>query len=90
MADFVRDARDYYESIGEKFDASQFEGYIEFTDGTRCRMYMFGESEEGTYKVSGSTLEITTPDGDTLEMTLSGNRITVVFDNGDAYVFEKK
>jgi len=62
--------------------------YLEFS-GSKVTLYAFGETIEGTYKVNGKNIEITTDD-DTVKGTLDGNRITIEFSEGEVMVVEKK
>jgi len=92
MSDYIEMMREMLEAFAEEgdepFNASDYQGYIEFIDGTKCKMVMFGDSQEGTYKLDGKTIEITA-DGETQKMTLDGKKITFDLD-GESMIFEKK
>ena len=68
------------------FEADAF--YLEFVDGTKFTMVIFGESEDGTYKLEGNNLALTV-DGEEVTATVEGNKITLDAD-GTIMVFEKK
>ena len=69
------------EEMGEDLeDLSNW--YIEFSDGDKLKVNMAGESEEGTFKVSGDTVTLTI-DGDDQTGTIDGDKITLGFDDED-------
>jgi hypothetical protein len=77
---------------------SNLETYLKFPDGTRMQTTNYengqqsGSPEQGTYTVSGSKIVITYHDGTTCSGTISGNTITIVFDEDPSsqFVFKKK
>ena len=62
--------------------------FIEFIDGAKYNMAVFGESQEGTYKLEGKTLALTAL-GETAQATVDGSKITIDME-GTVMVFEKK
>ena len=78
-------AADLDELLGTDSNGS----YIEFLDGGKCKMSLFGEIDEATFKLSGNTVTITDSDGVAVPGTVDGNRITLDTEDGAA-VFEKQ
>lgn len=87
MADYIQELKDMYAELEQEFNEGDLECYIEFIDGGKCNMVMFGEPADGTYKVSGKTVEITA-DGETEKLTIDGNKLTLELD-GEKLVYEK-
>jgi len=73
--------------------------HLKFVDETNVQTLYFDENgqtseptENGTYVVSGSNIVITYSDGSTYSGTISGNKMTMVYDEepGFQFVFVKK
>ena len=66
--------------------------YLEFLSGGKMNAVFFGETDSGTFKVSGSKVTMTV-DGDDMTGTISGKKITIeIEEDGETakMVFEKK
>jgi hypothetical protein len=64
--------------------------YLEFSDGLQFTLVMFGDVDaRGTYTRDKNNLTFTAG-SETPSTTMSGNKITLVYDNGAKLVFEKK
>ena len=64
------------------------EFYLEFVDSSKFNMVVFGDKNEGTYKLDNKAITLTV-DGEPAQATIDGNKITLDAD-GSVMVFEKK
>jgi len=84
------------EDVGEDFDESKVEFYLEFLKDSKFKMVSSlgseTQTEEGTFKVDGKTITLTNPSADEdnkdLVGTIDGSKITFV-QNGMTLVFGK-
>ena len=71
-----------------EMDMEYEDGYIELLSGGKCKLFIFGESVDGTFKGDSKTIEVTA-DGDTMKGTIDGNKLTIDMGDGDKWIFEK-
>ena len=62
--------------------------YLEFLDGENFKIEFMDEGENGTYKVNGNSIDLTS-DGETITGKIDGKKITLEIE-GTKMVFEKK
>ena len=62
--------------------------YLEFLDGDNFKIEFMDEVENGTYKVNGNSIDLTS-DGETITGKIDGKKITLEIE-GTKMVFEKK
>jgi len=67
-------------------DPDQF--YAEFLPGNKFKMVVFGEVDEGTYKLDGKNLSMTVDDEEVIAK-IDGKKIIIDIDNSQM-VFEKR
>ena len=88
ISEYIEQMKALYEEMEMDFDENEMQGYIEFIDGEKCKVAVFGETGEGTYKLDGKNIEVTL-DGETMKGTVDGNKITLGDDEA-TMTFEKK
>ena len=65
-----------YADIKEMAGDGWVDPYIEFLDGEKFKIDYIDDSETGTYKVNGKSIDMTI-DGDTVTATIDGKKITL-------------
>jgi len=76
-----------YKEIGDNLEDYV---YIEFLDGGKYMLVLFGEVEvSGSYTRKGKVLTLAT-EGEAMTADISGKKITWTYENGANLVFEKK
>ena len=95
VAEQMKELKEMYEEMGEEFNESDFESYLEFS-GDEVTVYFGSESvSKGAFKMDGKNIEITSPEGEVLKAVVDGNKITVENEDEDdgsiiSMIFEKK
>ena len=72
----------------EEFSGGEVEWYIEFLSGDKCKLVIMGDSEDGTYKITDKSVEITV-DGDSITAKIDGNKV-IIDEDGEEMVYQKK